>query len=384
MRALLAHSGGPTAVINASLQGIVEEARRHRVITGVLGARFGIEGLLAGDFADLLALAPERLAAVGHATSSAIGTSRRAVTAADLERVLDVCRAHDVRWLFYTGGNGSMETARQIATAARASGRPLGVIGVPKTIDNDLAATDHTPGYPSAARFFACAARDIGADNRALRGLVQIIEVLGRNTGWITAATTLARHRPDDAPHLVYLPEHPLPLARFLDDVQRVFDRLGRCTVTVCEGQLDEHGAPFGADVRMSSRGPLATNLAHRLALLVTEHLGVKARGEKPGLLGRVSTELRSDVDWIEARRVGEAAVRAAVAGESGMMVTLDRLPGLDYGCTTGLVPLERVAGTARRFPAEWIDSGGQDVRSDFRDWAAPLVGPIAADEAID
>jgi 6-phosphofructokinase 1 len=163
-----------------------------------------------------------------------------------------------------------------------------------------------------------------------------------------------------------------------------VFDRLGRCTVTVCEGQLDEHGAPFGADVRQSSRGPLATNLAHRLALVVTERLGVKARGEKPGLLGRVSTELRSEVDWMEARRVGEAAVRAAVAGQSGLMVTLERLPGPDYGCATGLVPLDRVAGTERRFPATWIESGGQDVRSDFRDWAAPLVGPLGADEAID
>jgi 6-phosphofructokinase 1 len=203
-----------------------------------------------------------------------------------------------VRWLFYTGGNGSMETARQITEAARASDRALDVIGVPKTIDNDLAGTDHTPGYGSAARFFACAARDLGADNRALRGLVQILEVLGRHTGWLTAATTLARRDADDAPHLVYLPERPLPLARLLDDVQRVFDRLGRCTVTVCEGQLDEHGEPFGADVRMSSRGPLATNLAHRLALLVTQRLGIKARGEKPGLLGRVSRVLRSDVDW--------------------------------------------------------------------------------------
>ncbi len=384
MNALIAHSGGPTAVINASLQGIVEEARRHDVISGVLGARFGIEGLLTGDFADLQALSPERIAAIGRSTSSAIGTSRRAVTRADMERVLDSCRRYDVRWLFYTGGNGSMETARQIAAAARASGRALGVIGVPKTIDNDVVATDHTPGYPSAARFFACAARDIGADNRALRGLVQIIEVLGRHTGWIAAATTLARHEPDEAPHLVYLPEQRLPLARFLDDVQGVFDRLGYCTVTVCEGQLDEHDAPFGADVRMSSRGPLATNLAHRLASLVTDHLDIKARGEKPGLLGRVSTELRSEIDSREARRVGEAAVRAAVAGESGVMVTLDRLAGPDYGCTTGLVALEQVAGTERRFPAEWIDTSGHDVRPDFREWAAPLVGRLVTAEWID
>jgi len=297
--------------------------------------------------------------------------------------VLAVCRARDVRWLFYTGGNGSMETARQIDAAARAAGADLRVIGVPKTIDNDLVGTDHTPGFPSAARFVACAARDIGADNRALRHQVQILEVLGRHTGWITAATTLARRGPGDPPHLVYLPERPLPLARFLDDVQRVFDRQACCTVTVCEGQLDDAGAPFGADVRMSSRGPLATNLAHRLALLVTERLGIKARGEKPGLLGRVSAELRSELDWDEARRCGEAAVLAAMAGQSGVMITLRREPGPDYAATPGVVPLDDVAGRERRFPAEWIDAAGHDVHADFGRWAAPLVGPLATDESI-
>jgi 6-phosphofructokinase 1 len=378
MRAVLAHSGGPTAVINASLVGLVVEARRHPAITSLDGAQFGIEGLLNGDFADLFALSPGRLNAIGQATSSALGTSRRAVMQTDIERVLDVCRSRDVRWLFYTGGNGSMETARRIADAARSTRLALSVIGVPKTIDNDLLETDHTPGFPSAARFFAAAARDIGADNRALRNQVQILEVLGRNTGWITAATTMARRRPTDPPHLVYLPERPLPLSRFLDDVQRVFDRLSCCTVTVCEGQLDDRGEPFGADVRMSSRGPLATNLAHRLALVVTERLGIKARGEKPGLLGRVSTELRSEVDWDEARRVGEAAVRAAMAGESGVMVALRRGPGSAYFSSTELVPLDRVAGTERRFPAEWINESGHDVHPDFTAWAAPLVGPLA------
>jgi 6-phosphofructokinase 1 len=153
--------------------------------------------------------------------------------------------------------------------------------------------------------------------------------------------------------------------------------------VTVCEGQLDEHGEPFGADVRMSSRGPLATNLAHRLALLVTQHLGIKARGEKPGLVGRVSRDLRSDVDWHEAQHVGEAAMRAAVDGHSGVMVTLEREPGPEYACRTGVVPLDRVAGVDRRFPTEWTDESGHDVRPDFADWAAPLVGSIASDEWI-
>jgi 6-phosphofructokinase 1 len=383
MNAVVAHSGGPTAVINASLLGIVEASRRHASISRVYGARFGIEGMMRGDFVNLTALAPSSLQAVADASSSALGTSRRAVSGDDLGRVLDICHRHGVRWIFYTGGNGSMETARQIHAAAQARGAPLAVIGVPKTIDNDLVETDHAPGYASAARFFASATRDLGADNRALPNVVQILEVLGRHAGWLTAATVLARVQDDDPPHLVYLPEQPLPLAKFLDDVQRVFDRLGRCLVTVCEGQRDDHGQPFGADVRMSSRGPLATNLAHQLARLVTDRLGIKARGEKPGLVGRVSRDLRSEIDWQEARGCGVAAVQAAVDGESGVMITIDRAPGSRYQCVMGRAPLERVAVVERCFPREWVAPSGHDVAPQFNAWASPLVGPLAADAAL-
>jgi 6-phosphofructokinase 1 len=270
-----------------------------------------------------------------------------------------------------------MGTADRIARLAHAAGQPLGVIGVPKTIDNDVGGTDHTPGYPSAARFFACAVRDIGADNGALLDQVQLVEVLGRNAGWLTAATALARRDADDPPHLVYVPERPLPLTRFLDDVQRVFDRLGRAVVAVCEGVLDEHGKPFGADVRMSSRGPLATNLAHRLATLVTERLGLKARSEKPGLLGRSNALVQHRLDRDEARRCGNAAVRAAIDGASAVMVALARTPGRAYACSTTLVPFAQVADVERRLPTEWIDEHGSDVRRPFLDYARPLVGGI-------
>ena len=165
---------------------------------------------------------------------------------------------------------------------------------------------------------------------------MQFVEVLGRNAGWIVAATALARRRPEDAPHLVYFPERPLPLDRLLGDVERVYGRLGRCVVAVCEGQLDEHGQPFGADVRGNARGSLAMNLAHRLATLVTARLKLKARGEKPGLLGRVNRAARSPVDWKEARLCGRAAVRAAARGVSGAMVTLVRQAGPGYRVTRG------------------------------------------------
>jgi 6-phosphofructokinase 1 len=204
-----------------------------------------------------------------------------------------------------------------------------------------------------------------------------VLEVLGRHAGWLAAATTLARATPDDAPHLVYLPERPLALSRLVNDVREVFDRLNRCLVVVREGQLDEHGKPFGADVRASSRGPLATNLAHRLALLVTERLGLKARGEKPGLIGRVSTDLRSSVDFEEAWQCGLAAVRAVCHGASDVMVTLERQPGPIYACVTGLVPLEAVAGVERKLPLEWISGSGRDVEPAYAVYAAPLVGRL-------
>lgn len=379
MNIVVAHSGGPTAVLNASLAGVVEEARRHRSVKTVWGARFGIEGLMRGDLVDLSSLDARRLSAIAEAPASVLGTSRRPVDAEDLGRVLSVCRARNIDALLYTGGNGSMVTAQHIGALAGAAGQDLTVIGVPKTIDNDLAVTDHAPGYGSAARFFAAAVRDIGADNRALPAQVQVVEVLGRDAGWIAAATTLVRAQPDDAPHLVYFPEHRLELARLLADVDRVYARFNRCVVVVCEGQLDEHGEAFGADERMSSRGPLATNLAHRLAELVTERLGLKARGEKPGILGRASAALRSDTDWREARACGRAAVRVALDGVTGVMVTLERQPGPVYASETATAPFEEIAGVARRFPAEWIveRDQGQDVTPAFVEYAAPLVGPL-------
>ena len=273
----------------------------------------------------------------------------------------------------------------QAATAAWAplpvSPRSSGVrvIGIPKTIDNDLTHTDHTPGYPTAARFFACAARDIGADNRALPGQVEFIEVLGRNTGWLVAATALARRDPDDAPHLIYFPETRLPQGQLLDDVNRVYRRLGRCVVAVCEGQLDETGQPFGADVRPSSGRPLAMNLAHRLAMLVSEKLNLRARSEKPGLLARSGAAIFRSSIGTKLGLLGEAAVRAAIAWPSGVMITLEREPGSVYSARYGTVPLATVASAERAFPAEWRNAAGNDVTSAFLDYAEPLLGLIRA-----
>lgn len=377
--ALIAHGGGPTAVLNASLLGVVEASREHEQVSALYGAKFGISGILEQNFVDLLQQSDETMLATALTPSSALGTSRREVTEQDLGRVLAIFRAHNIRYFFYNGGNGTMETARQIQELARRKGQELQVVGIPKTIDNDLLATDHAPGYASAARFFALAARDIGADNRALPGQVEFIEILGRNVGWLAAATSLARRDEGDAPHLIYLPETPLREDQLLEDVHRVFDRLGRCVVAVCEGQLDEHGEAFGADVRSGSRGSLAMNLGHRLARLVTERLNIRARSEKPGLLGRVSSLCISDTDWSEARLCGARAVAAAAEGHGGNMVTLRREESApEYRIDTGLAALDEVALRERQFPAEWRNAEGNGILPEFRDYVLPLTGEIA------
>ena len=374
MKGLIVHSGGPTPVINASLAGLIEEARLHPEVTGMYGAAFGIEGILKEHLIDLYAQDAGTIQAIGDMPSSALGSSRKDLDDQEVERVTRVCRRHDISWLFVTGGNGSLGMADRIAREAAGS---LQVLGIPKTIDNDLMETDHTPGYATAARFFACAVRDIGADNRALPGQVEFVEVLGRNAGWIVAATSLARHEPDDPPHLIYFPELRLPLEKLLQDINGIYRRLGRCVVAVCEGQLDEDGEPFGADARAGSRGKLAMNLAHRLAMLTNEHLKLKSRSEKPGLLGRSWWGEEPKLDRAEARLCGAAAMRAACEGHTRVTVTLLREPGPEYRVSTGLAPLEKVASTERLFPAEWRNVGGNDVTAAFREYVSPLVGSV-------
>ncbi len=379
LAAAVVHGGGPTAVINASLAGLVEEARLHPEITALYGARHGIAGAVVDSFVDLLPQPPEQIEAIARAPSSALGSCRAAMQLPDYERLLEVFRKREVRYFFTNGGNGSMYLAQQVGRAAHAAGYELQVIGIPKTIDNDLAETDHTPGYSCCARFFAHAVRDIGADVRALPGRISIVETLGRNVGWIVAATALARHREDDPPHLLYLPEQPISEDQLCADVERVYKRLGWAVVAVCEGQLNDKGEPFGADLFAPDgfARQLAGNLGHALAQLIAKRTGLRTRSEKPGLLGRSSVAYVTGADRAEARLCGRAAMAAAAAGETGKMVTLLRAPGPEYRCATGLTDLENVAYTERLLPREWIAPSGHDVEPAFLAWARPLIGEV-------
>jgi ATP-dependent phosphofructokinase / diphosphate-dependent phosphofructokinase len=376
--ALLLHGGGPTQVINASLAGVVDECRRRPKIAALYGARYGIDGVLADDLIDLLLVDAARIEAVGRTPGSALGSSRSAVTAADYDRILAVLEERHIRYVFLNGGNGSMFMAHQLARAAVDAASEVRVIGIPKTIDNDIAGTDHTPGYGSTAWFFACAVRDIGEDIRALPGRVSVVEIMGRYAGWLTAATAFARANPDDPPHLIYLPERPLSTAQFLADVESVFRRRGTVVVAACEGQKDEHGRPLGDLMRPDGFDrQLSGNLGHTLAQIVIRELRLNARSEKPGLLGRSSMAFISEVDWREAYLCGQVAVRAALQGHTDCMVSLVREPGVPYRVTTGLEPLAAVAEAERLFPLEWIAPEGNDVMPAFLDYARPLLGPM-------
>jgi 6-phosphofructokinase len=380
MTGMVIHSGGPSAVLNASLAGVLEESKAAG-LRRILGARYGVAGLIAGEWADLSSLTAEKVAAIRVAPGSVLGSSRKKIEPDDAARLMDPLRSLGVDILFLTGGNGSMKTARLLHETAVRNQAALRVIGIPKTIDNDLMETDHTPGFGSAARFFAHAVRDIGSDNRALPPPVSLIEVIGRNTGWVAGATALARANSDDPPHLIYMPERPPSIEKICSEIQQVHRRLGYVVVAVCEGVRDPSGNPFDADVdRAGSRQhELASNLGHMLARKVTECTGLRARSEKPGLLGRSCSFMVSATDAAESYLCGVEAVKAAVSGHSGVMVALRRISDDPYRAETFLTPLELVAGHERPVPADWITPEGNGVREEFLRYVRPLVGEVHA-----
>lgn len=367
--AVVVHGGGPSAVLNASLAGIIDACRASQHIRRLFGSRFGALGLLEDNWFDLSEVPDDLVQRIRRAPGSVLGSTRRAFDRSHVPAALARFAQHGIGTVFMTGGNGSMKTGLVLAEAAPS----LQVIGVPKTVDNDLTGTDRSPGFGSAARFYALALRDIGADNRALPSPVTIVEVIGRNAGWVVGATALARARPDDAPHLIYLPERPPTLEQICRDVMDCYRRFGRAVVAVCEGLRDPNGNPFGADLdRAGSRQhELASNLGHTLARAVSEATGLRVRSEKPGLLGRSCSFAVSEADALDSYRCGYEAVKAAERGESGVMITLQADGGM------GTVPFGAVAGHERLVPPEWIAAAGNDVTPEFLRYVSPLAGSI-------
>ncbi|MBO4288330.1 MAG: 6-phosphofructokinase [Kiritimatiellae bacterium] len=385
---LIAQSGGPSMVINQSLVGAVLAAKANKAVGKIYGALHGIQGILDEDFIDLRKETKARLEAVAATPSSALGSVRRKPTHEDCLAIFEVLRKLDIRYFFYIGGNDSADTARIINEEAVKAEYEICCMHIPKTIDNDLRENDHTPGWGSAARFVACAVRGDDLDNRALSG-VKIDVIMGRNAGFLTAASALARVDPDDGPHLIYLPERPFEEDRFVADVNACVKKYGRCVVAVSEGIADAEGTPIAAkftkevdshgNVQLSGTGALGDLLAK----IVKEKCGVKrVRSDTFGYLQRSFPGIVSEVDAREARQVGIEAVNAAVNEEvSRGSVTIKRAKSKTYRVTYEVVPLRRVAKETRRMPDAFINRAGNNVTQAFLDYARPIVGPLPLGE---
>ncbi len=370
---LIAHGGGPTPVINSSLLGAVREAKKHSEIETIYGARFGAEGILAGDLIDLGAVSDEDLGLLARTPASAIGSCRRKLTDADYPAVLECFKKFNIRYFFYNGGNDSMDTCNKVYQLAVQSGYELRVIGIPKTIDNDLAVTDHCPGFGSAAKFAAASALETAQDAAALPIHVVVMEMMGRNAGWITAASALFTHLMP-CEHLVYLPETAFDKEEFLAAVRERWARGRGLLVTISEGLHYADGSPVADSGVVDGFGhKVPGGAAQTLSDMIMAETGLKSRSEKPGLLGRTSVALMSEVDRAEAELAGAQAVKSAVEGQTGFMVGFAAAREPEYSCETMLIPLEQVANAEKTFPLEWITPGG--VSDEFRAYCLPLIG---------
>jgi 6-phosphofructokinase len=377
---VIAQGGGPTPVINASLYGIVREAtRKSGNGCEIWGARNGITGVLQDRWIDLRTIGEEFWKQIIGSPGAALGSCRKRLSAENTVKVVSTLRRKDVHYFFYIGGNDSMDTVLKMSRVSQELHYDMVCCGIPKTVDNDLPYTDHCPGFGSAARYIAQSAADLGMDVHSLPTPVSILEVMGRDTGWLTAATVLARRNPEGAPHLIYIPEVPLTRDRFLNDVHQVYAQFGWAVVAVSEGVRNDDGESWGGvdkektsdDFGHHLKGDTATTLAN----LVTSELGLRARSEKPGLLGRSSMLMVSPTDRREAEEVGAFGFNWAKKGNSGFMATIERHRGPAYAVHYGAVPLEAVANQTRLLPLNYITDSRNDIREEYRTYAEPLLG---------
>lgn len=379
---LVAQSGGPTAVINASLAGVIDEALNHDCIEEIYGGLNGIAGILQERLIDLAAEPQKAIRGLRFTPASALGTCRYKLRKqADFERVIEVFRAHNIRYFFYIGGNDSQDTADKISKLAASSGWEMRVIGIPKTVDNDLVVTDHTPGYGSVIKHVAATVRELACDAEAMgqHDLVYILEVMGRSAGWIAAGATLAKRRdhPEDAPHLIYLPEVPFNTNKFLDDVGNVLRKEKYCLIVVGEGLVDENGDYIATSaVGTDSFGHSQLGGAgDYLKGLIDQHFtGLKTRSCRPGHAQRAAAIGASKTDNDEAYLAGKAAVQAALCGVTDKMVTLIRGETDQYSCETGLSDLSEIANGVKHLPANWINEDGVSLSYQFVKYASPLI----------
>ena len=381
--AVIGQSGGPTSVINASAYGVIRTALDADEITNVYGMAHGIKGMLADQLYDMSQEDPAELELLLNTPSSELGSCRYKIADPDVDdtdykRILEIFKKYNIRYFFYNGGNDSMDTCDKVSRYMAKSGWDCRVMGVPKTIDNDLYGTDHCPGFASAAKYIATSVAEVYKDARVYdTGMVTIIEIMGRHAGWLTAAASLAS-TVVCGPDLIYVPEVDFDMDKFLEDVQRIYKANGKCIVAVSEGIHYADGS-FVSEAKASATDGFGHaqlgGLAALLANIVKEKTGAKVRGIELSLLQRCGAHLASQTDITESFTAGKKAVEAALAGETGYMVGFKRvMVDGKYTCEYVLLPLTSVANFEKKVPLEWITPEHNGITSDFADYALPLI----------
>ena len=380
---IIGQSGGPTAVINASAQGVIQTALKSDCITRVLGAAHGIKGVLEDKLYDMSQEDPAELELMKYTPSSALGSCRYKLADpdqddTDYQRILEIFKKYNVRYFFYNGGNDSMDTCNKISKYMQKVGYECRVMGVPKTIDNDLNGTDHCPGFASAAKYIATSCMEVWHDAHVYdTGMVTVVEIMGRHAGWLAGSAALASLT-GCGPDLVYLPEVDFDMDKFVADVKAIYEKTGKCMVAVSEGIHFADGR-FVSEAETSATDGFGHaqlgGLAVKLADIIKKQTGAKVRGIELSLLQRCGSHLASKTDVEEAWRAGSAAVEAAVSGVTDKMVAFQctRENG-KYDCQISLEPLDIVANFEKKVPLEWINEAGNGVEQPFIDYVLPLI----------
>lgn len=382
---IFGQSGGPTSVINASASGVFQQALKEENITKVYGMAHGIKGILDEQFFDMAQEDIAELELLKTTPSSALGSVRYKLADADVDdtdykRMLEVFKKYDIRYFFYNGGNDSMDTCNKVSKYMQKSGYEMRIMGVPKTVDNDLWATDHCPGYGSAAKYIATSTMEVYQDARVYdTGMITVLEVMGRNAGWLTAATALAAHK-GAGPDLIYLPERTFDMDDFLKRVKEIYAKNNKVLIAASEGIKDKDGkyiSEYGSSMAQSKDSfghAQLGGLAYTLANIVKEATGAKVRGIEFSLLQRCAAHIASMTDISEAFLAGQTAVKAAVEGQTDLMVAFEREAGSTYKCNIKLIGLHEVANKEKKIPDEWITPDGIGLTQDFIDYALPLI----------
>ena len=383
--AIIGQSGGPTSVINASLAGIIQECIAQKAIGKTLGMQFGIEGFMRGDVIDLGQESASVLESLRTTPSSALGSCRHKLQEADFPRILESLKKNDIRYYFLIGGNDTMDTIHRVEEYCRQQGYELIGVGVPKTVDNDLCGTDHTPGFGSAGRYVALSVKQAGMLARDMRYVDQyvIFQTVGRSAGWLPAAAALAKQSEDDAPHIILLPERAFDQDRFLDDVKRCHDQYGWCSVVCGEGVCHADGTPISAsqttdkfaNVEFGAMG--GTSAAMMLHRMIHGAFGWRGEFQVCESLQMCAADRVHAGDAEEAFACGRRAVELAVEGTSGVMVSIVRESNDPYRWSLGTAPLSEVALGAKPIPDEFINADGTFVTAACLEYLKPLVGPM-------